>query len=581
VDGARQDEPPEDQLSLLVRQLRILNVARLVVVAAVVAPWFLLALLGPPAGDSFLAHLTAQAYQEANPSAVAMILVGTLLLVLAYEACLRLGYPAPKALAYFELGADLILVSGLVYTFGGIHSPFSMFYPVVIFLASYLFGRQAPATGFASAALVLYSILLTGLYVGWKWPPATSDVEPELTYRVTYNVVVALVGFYTVALLASTLAGRTRRAEEELEDKRVRLESLQVVYQDVIQSIVSGLITTSQDGVVSSANRAAQKMLGREDGGLVGRPITESGLFSEEDWHRCQAWCDDLGRALEEVEIDRDGHRFTIGFSLTPLQDARGISRGYIAIFQDLTEKRKLQEELRVKDRMAAVGMLAAGIAHEVGNPLAAISGSAQMLSRALDRDEPGRRLLEIILKESQRLDRTIKGFLRFARPRDSSLARFDVGELLREHFTLLSNSEEVRDPHRLVLDVETAPVIMVADADQVSQIFWNLSRNALRAMPDGGTLELSGYRHEPDSFRLRFTDTGQGMPEDQRAKLFEPFQGFFDRGTGIGMAIVYRIVQEHGGRLQVESVQGRGTTIIVDLPLTPVQPAVLEAAEV
>jgi len=557
--------------------LRILNVARLVVVTAVVIPWFLLALLGPPAGDSFLSHLTAQAYQEASPFAVAILLVSTLFLVLAYEAALRIGRPSPKAVAYIELSGDLILVSGLVLAFGGIQSPFSMFYPVVIFLASYLFGRQGPATGFASAALVLYSILLTGLYVGWQWPPSTSDVQPELTYRVTYNIVVALVGFYTVALLASTLAGRTRRAEAELEEKKVRLESLRVVYQDVIQSIVSGLITTTPDGMVTSANRAAQRILRKDSDALVGSPIMESGLFSEADWSRCQTWCDEMGRALDEVEVERKGESFTIGFSLTPLQDAHGVSQGYIAIFQDLTEKRKLQAELRVKDRMAAVGELAAGIAHEVGNPLAAISGSAQMLARTLDEDASGRRLLEIILKESQRMDRTIKGFLRFARPsKDSALVRFDIVELLREHFVLLSNSDEVRNEHRLVLNVEDEPVMMLTDADQLSQIFWNLSRNALRAMAEGGTLELSGYRHGPDGFRLCFADTGKGMEEDQRAKLFEPFQGFFDQGTGIGMSIVYRIVEEHGGRLQVESAPGRGTSITVDLPLTP-QPAGLQ----
>lgn len=563
------------------RLLRVLNVARVLVVGAVVSPWFAVATFGPPAGDSFLGHLTAQTYQQANPGAVTLILVATLVVCVAYEVCLQLGRPGLKSLVYLQLSGDLLLVTGLVYIFGGAQSPFSMFYPVVIFLASYYFGRQGPATGFASAALALYCFLLFGFYVDWQWPPVAADVEPELTFRVTYNVVVALVGFYTVALLASTLAGRTLRAEEELKDKRARLASLRVVYQDVIQSIVSGLVTISPDGVVTSANRAAQSILGKEEGELVGRPITESGIFSEAAWMRSRAWCDEIGRARDEVEIERPGAQFQIGFSLTPLKDQDGASQGYIAIFQDLTEKRKLQEELRVKDRMAAVGEMAAGLAHEVGNPLAAVSGSAQMLARALPEEDQGRRLVDIILRETQRLDRTIKGFLRFARPRDSSLVRFDVTELLREHLDLLANSEEVGEQHRLELHTDEAPVMMTADADQLSQIFWNLSRNALRAMPDGGTLRLSGHRMDNGRFRFQFADTGQGMAEEQRSKLFEPFQGFFDRGTGIGMAIVYRIVQEHGGELKVESEPGQGTAITVELPLEPQETLTLQMAEV
>jgi two-component system sensor histidine kinase PilS (NtrC family) len=222
---------------------------------------------------------------------------------------------------------------------------------------------------------------------------------------------------------------------------------------------------------------------------------------------------------------------------------------------------------------MAAAGELAAGIAHEVGNPLAAISGSVQLLSSALPATDSQRKLLDIILKESHRLDRTIKGFLRFARPKERSNIRFDVARLLAENLELLRNSEEATGRHTFEAEFDPPSAILLGDSDQISQIFWNLARNALRAMPDGGTLRLSG-RLAADTYRIGFHDTGRGMSEEQRARLFQPFQSMFDGGTGIGMAIVYRIVQEHGGRVGVESRPGQGTHITIELPLEPV-PAV------
>jgi two-component system sensor histidine kinase PilS (NtrC family) len=215
---------------------------------------------------------------------------------------------------------------------------------------------------------------------------------------------------------------------------------------------------------------------------------------------------------------------------------------------------------------MAAVGSLAAGLAHEIGNPLAAISGSVQMLSSRSAASGGDDKLLSILLKESQRLDRTIKGFLRFARPRDRSSSRFDVGQLLRENVELLRNSPEVREHHRVELSLAPGHHRLVGDSDQISQIFWNLARNALKAMPQGGRLEIEGLAEET-SYAIRFRDTGIGMTEQERANLFHPFQSFFDTGTGIGMAIVYRIVQEHGGELSVDSSPGAGCTITVRLP--------------
>ncbi|HYN20811.1 MAG TPA: ATP-binding protein, partial [Thermoanaerobaculia bacterium] len=293
----------------------------------------------------------------------------------------------------------------------------------------------------------------------------------------------------------------------------------------------------------------------------------DSGLFSSERWRELTAASESHGVLRAETELERNGDKQFVGFSLSQLNDADGRHRGYIVIFQDLTRWRQLEGELRIKDRMAAVGELAAGLAHEIGNPLAAISGSVQMLSSSPNATPSQRKLIDILLKEGQRLDRPIKGFLRFARPRERSIAPFDVARLLAENCELLQNSPEVLDGHLIEVRLDPPSASLIADPDQVSQIFWNLARNALRAMPNGGLLTVVG-RLEDNCYNLQVIDTGRGMSDEQIANLFHPFQSFFDGGTGIGMAIVYRIVQEHGGRLHVASRPGSGTTITVELPV-------------
>ena len=548
----------------LARQLRWYISIRVVAVGSVLLAGFLIQLAaGPTAADNL------------PPAFLYALAALTFAATLFYIALFRLLRDRFALQAYIQFGGDLILVTGLVYYAGGIASPFSMLYLIIIAVASTLLRRRAGVI-VASAAYLLYASLLIGLY--YRFIPAhgmTPSPEPDLLWRLNYNLAVHFVGFYAVALLTSYLSQHVTRAERELEEKSEDLADLQVVHRDVIESISSGLVTTDLDGIITSVNRAGLAILGPQDGELLGSPIQSSGFFSVERWGELTAASEQRGRLRAEVELRRGTRTAYLGFSISQLTDAFGTQRGYIVIFQDLTRWRRLQEEVRMKDRMAAVGELAAGLAHEIGNPLAAISGSVQMLSGSAAGDGPQRKLIDILLKESQRLDRTIKGFLRFARPRERLSMRFDVARQLSENFELLRNSEEVSERHLLSIDLEAESAYLIADPDQVSQIFWNLTRNALRAMPEGGTLQVTG-RLADDCYRVQFRDTGRGMSEEQRANLFHPFQSFFDGGTGIGMAIVYRIVQEHGGHLGVDSRPGAGTTITVELPTAEVWAAAI-----
>jgi two-component system sensor histidine kinase PilS (NtrC family) len=472
----------------------------------------------------------------------------------------------PDIQAYVQFGGDLALITILVYFLGGITSPFSLFYLIVIAVASTLLRRRAGVT-VATAAFLSYGVLVVGLYKGWIPAAAPAVAEQVPLSHLNYNLFAHGLGFYAVAFLTSYLARSASAVEQELSFKSERLADLQVVHSDVIQSISSGLITLDLNGIISTVNQAGLSILRRPaSGDLLGTELWETGLMSREGWQRV-ASLDRTKKLRAETDLVTAGERLFVGYTVSRLTDGFGTHRGYIMIFQDLTSARRMEEELRLKDRMAAVGELAAGLAHEIGNPLAAISGSVQMLAGSELGDPAQRKLIDILLKESQRLDRTIKSFLRFARPKEGSRAPFDIAHLLTENFELLKNSQEVSPHHRLELDLVPSSAFLVADPDQISQIFWNLAKNAVRAMPNGGSLRVAG-RVAGTLYRFSVVDTGRGMSEEQRAYLFHPYHSFFDGGTGIGMAIVYRIVHDHGGRISVESDPGQGTTIAVELPL-------------
>jgi two-component system sensor histidine kinase PilS (NtrC family) len=550
----------------LERHLRWYIAIRVVIVSTVLVLSTLLQFYAAPSGVS--AGLGA----ILRSNLVYFVAGPTYLATLIYIALLRLLPGRPTWQAYIQFLGDLALVTALVHYLGGATSPFSLLYLIVIAVASALLGRREGLV-VAAVAFALYSSIVLGVI------PPLDPAEAITGSRLLNNLAVHCFGFAAMALLSSYLARNVTRAERELEEKTESLADLQVVHRDVIQSISSGLITTDLDGVITSANHAALAILACAEDELLGTPIHRSGMLSAEVWQESTAASEQPGRLRAEVDMTRgSGEVRHLGFSVTRLTDAGGGHSGYIVIFQDLTGWRRMQEELRVKDRMAAVGELAAGLAHEIGNPLAAISGSVQMLSTTTGPDSTERKLIDILLKESHRLDRTIKGFLRFARPRESASIPFDVARLLAENFELLKNSEEVSPRHQLEISLDPPAARLVGDPDQLSQIFWNLARNALRAMPDGGTLRIVG-RPAGAYYRLEVIDTGLGMSEEQRANLFHPYQSLFDGGTGLGMAIVYRIVQDHGGRLAVDSSPGCGTTLRIELPLAGRRPAAPSAS--
>ena len=510
--------------------------------------------------------------QRVTDPTVQLFVAFTSIQCLLYIVLLKVLQRHPQVHAYIQFFGDLAFISLLIYKLDA--TSFSIIYIFIISVAAVFLNRTGVLVVAGLAYVFYLAVVLKWVVPLFDWdtgvPPLPAD--PVMMLQLFYNLVVHLVGFYGVAILTSYLARDAQRSEERLRKKQLDLTYLQGLYGDVIQSMSSGLVITDLDGTIVSLNRSGEEILRRSEDELVGRSIEDADILSAEQWAH---YHQDPRTVTVRSEGERrrgDGAQIHLGFTLTHLRDAEGTRQGYILLFQDLTEWQELQEQLRIQDRMAAIGQMAAGLAHEVGNPLAAISGSVQMLAGGLrddtDHGDASRgKLAEIILKESRRLDRTVKTFLQFAKPRERELAVFDVAAMLAEAIQLLRNSGDVEASHTIEADLEPESAMLQADFDQLSQIFWNLARNALQAMPGGGRLTVSG-RLENEYYQIEFRDTGIGMTEEERDRLFHPFKSFFDGGTGLGMAIVYRIVKEHGGEIRVDSEPHSGSCITVTLPI-------------
>lgn len=467
-----------------------------------------------------------------------------------------------------QLAGDLLVETMLVYFTGALDSPFSFLYLVSIITASTMLYRRGGLFA-ASGAVILYGVLGDLIYNNVIPLPQQSWIVPTTwtASRLYLNIGTNFAGFYATALLTAYISEKLQKTSEELDEKGRIVAALRALNQNVVESIPSGLITLSTEGIASFVNPAGCEILRTESRSVIGRHVSELGFFRPEAW-------EEVRRTLASesvVRLEKDNFHVgdddrSLGYAVTPLRTLEGTESGYTLIFQDLTEMKQLEAELRLKDRMAAVGELSAGIAHEIRNPLAAIAGSVQVLQKSTSLSPQEQRLMSIILKESERLNKSIADFLRFVRPQDRRPLEFDIAASLSETLDLLANSPELRADHRIERQISPPSFTIVGDADQIRQVFWNLARNAFQAMPTGGLLRVS-TEVLTDVYRICFSDSGRGMSELDLRRLFQPFRTNFPSGTGLGMAISYRIVQAHGGDIDVASRSGMGTSITVSLP--------------
>ena len=477
-----------------------------------------------------------------------------------FYVILRRWVPLARWHAPLQIACDLLLVTGVVYATGMQDSYFVSLYLLAILMASVLFSRRGV---FIVAGLAF--ILLGGALelISYGVFPRTANSMPTLRMLDSW-LASNFFAFFAVAYLGSLLAQTLRKKGVELEAKSEELKDLQTFNQDIIESMRGGLLTTDMEGRILVMNRAGAEITGSGLGLHRGEKISDMipGFWPVE--HDAQG---NPLAARKEIEYKTaDGVTRFLGLSISPLRTAQNQNMGFVFNFQDLTELKRLEREVVTTERMAALGRLSAAIAHEIRQPLTAMTGALKELARLAPLDEDDKKLVHIVSRESQRLNQIITDFLDYSRVKTYHFADIDVVPLIEETLLLLEHDGNTVGKLRIVRQFKIRSLRARADRDALKQVFWNLCNNALRAMPAGGVLTVTISADE-NWAQIQISDTGIGLDPAQATRIFEPFQSGFTGGTGLGLAVVYQILQAHRGRIRVEAQKGAGADFVVEIP--------------
>ncbi len=487
--------------------------------------------------------------------------------------------------SYSQFLLDVLSISVVVVFTGSSESLFAYTYIFVI-LAGGLILRTRGALVVATMATVAYLSAL-GLHL-LDFEPIQVGIEgtrlmddPGLAYRVS-QVTVQIMGFYLIAWLSGTLASRLQESQIALRRAGIDLAALRELYGNIIENIGSGILTVDDTGHITSFNRSASSITGADARDALNTHVDEilpktsqyleslSVLVGEED--DAAAWMADSHTWEAFVRLP-SGERRYLRHAVSTLRDNRGRISGKILIFDDQTRFRKMEDRLERERHLAQVGKLSAAIVHEIRNPLAAISGSAQLMASDTRTSEQDRKLLDIMVREADRLNGLVSNFLGLARDRPMSLTLLQVDACIAQTLQLLRQNGHAHADLVIEEDYAFRPEIE-ADQDRLHQVFWNLFNNAIEAMPHGGTLRVSTERRAGeddaahDTLCVRIEDTGEGIPTDAIDRIFDPFYTRRSGGTGLGLAISRRIIQDHGGQIEAMTGEDMGTTFEIRLPV-------------
>jgi len=536
-------------------------------------------------GSATLIRSTSPETLPIDPAEFFAVLGITYALTVAYVLLLR-HVERHRWLVDLQLAVDAVIVSAIVYLTGGINSYFSSLFTLPIIAATTIESRRGGVmVGILSCAL--YVGIVAAQYFGLLgFDPTVGQPLPALKLAI-FTVTLNLFGFGAIAALTGYLAEGLRQADIQLQQASDQIEDLQAFSRHIIDSLTSGLASTDIEGRILTFNRAASALTGISASDAVGVDAVE--VLSLPSEFRALFGAHPERPRLPRMDLAfkrKDGRKIELGLSTALLFTPRG-ETGFLLTFQDVTEARRLDREARVQQRLAAVGEMAAGIAHEIRNPLASMAGSIQILRQELPLTTEQSQLMDIVIRESERLNETIRSFLAYARPQRYAMARVDVRRVITDTATLLENNPQVIGAHRIAVSVPAEEVWLQADEGQLRQIVWNLATNGLRAMPLGGRLTLetraeSGTAEAAGDVIMQVGDEGTGIEPEELDGIFQPFRSGFARGTGLGLSIVQRIVADYGGEIQVTSKSGEGTTVIVRMPVhagPASRPAVTEKA--
>ncbi|MBK5100781.1 MAG: PAS domain S-box protein [Desulfobacteraceae bacterium] len=480
-------------------------------------------------------------------------------------------------LAYLQLLLDTLFVTAIIYTTGGIESIFSFLYMLAVINGSIILYRRG-AMAIATSCSILYGLLLNLHYYHIINPLGSRStyIAEHQGFNLLFLIVVNIVAFYLVGFLGSYLSEQARKSRVELKTKQIDIDKLEVLNESIINSITSGLIAISGHNKIILFNPAAEEIFGIRGIQAVGENIEDALPFlrdyvsirlfpSIETAHKPPSFFD-------LPYLRPDGQKIHLRLSVSPLRLSLGEHKGHILIFHDMTEINKIEEEMKRVEGLALIGELAAGISHEIKNPMASISGSIEMLRDGLEKDEVKSRLMDIMSREINRLNHLVNDFLLFARPKKTNVEEFDLNQLVLESLELFRNSQHWHQNIDILTDFNR-PVRIKSDPQQIKQVLWNLFLNACEAMPEGGSLAIEidpGKATSPRNQRkvtIVVRDTGKGFDEKAFTQLFTPFFTTKEGGTGLGLAIVKRIIEGLGGEISGSNHLERGAQITITLP--------------
>ena len=492
------------------------------------------------------------------------------LVILRYS---RFSEKFQQTFTYAQIVWDLLLVTILFLLTGGIASPFSFLYILSIINASVLLSRRE-AIYTASLCAILYGSILDMQFYGKLGFLGLSQLPAQQfgTHYIFYTMFVNILAYYVTAFLTGYLAERARKSEYALYEKEIDYEELERLNSSIVFNLDSGLLTINNSGRIRVFNRYVAELTGMTQEEAYDRLLSEI----VPGFERIQG--DELVLQRGEIEyLPHHGGKMILGFKTVPFFDKEGSRAGLIVALHDITRMKTMENELKKADRLAVVGELSAHIAHEIRNPLASISGSVQLIAQGKKIDVNDKKLLDIVLRETNRLNGLISDFLEYARP--SNPVKIPI--LLRRFLTDMAALLRTDPRFGNVLIVNDCPddLTVAIDRDQFQQVFWNLLVNAAEAMPSGGEIiidaetlvgEITGVC-PGELAKITVSDNGNGMTKDDLKRVFEPFFTTKPGGTGLGLATVYRIIESHSGLILVDSLIGKGTSFTLYLPLSPV----------
>jgi len=489
--------------------------------------------------------------------------------------------------AYLQIFSDIAVITAILHLTGDLDSNYISLYLLVIILSSTLLPRGrvflVAAVSFVCMGGVLELAYLPVIlpdfavhYPALRYLMTSSPLPVDLR-TLQVKIGASFFGFFAIAYLSAQLAENLRKVGAELRDKNGQVANLQAKTENILESMRDGLLTTDLEGVVSELNGSGAAILGLKPEESRGKliqsffPGLQTGTVSFPSANACSA-------RQEVAYVSPRAEKRVLGVSVSPLMvPAIGVT-GFVYNFQDLTEEKRREAEYWTKDRMATLGRLAAGIAHEIRNPLASITGSVKLLQSISRLDEDQTKLIEIVSHESERLNKLVSDFLLYCRDQRHEPQKVDLVKVIEETLVLLSHHPLFGGNVRVEKHFPSRLPTVWADPDKLRQVFWNISDNALKAMPDGGVLTVLAEEAGERTVRVTLSDTGIGFSEQQLEKVFEPFQPGFSGGTGLGLAIVYQIMQGVGGAVRVESKAGQGTRFILELPKHAAPPVAQKA---